>query len=85
MSGSSFGSRFGPHGVVCAQTTSHEACAQTSQGLHFTWKTRLRPVSSRVLAVVQSFFCPSSMDVEAVLHLETFIVLRVEISSLIWG
>jgi hypothetical protein len=27
--------------------TSREVCAQTSQGLRFTWKTRLHPVSGR--------------------------------------
>jgi hypothetical protein len=30
-------------------------------------------------------FGPKSMDVEAVLHLRIFFVLRVEISSFIWG
>jgi hypothetical protein len=45
----------------------------------------VRTKRNQVLAVVWSLFCSTSMDVEAVLHLRNFFVLRAEISSLIWG
>jgi hypothetical protein len=46
------------------------------------WVSVLRTEQNQVLAVVQSLFCPSLMDVDAVLHLRIFFVLRVEIGFL---